>query len=283
MVFTKVEFMKFISYQKEVFEKVRLIDTSLTKQYIISDENEIIEYPFKCHAIWNKSSKCENCISSKALSTKSKLTKVEFVESDIFFIIAIYVEIDTIQYIMEMVTKIDNDTLFDAEGDNKFIDVIETHNERLYTDALTGIYNRRYLEEQIKGLKSINGIAMIDIDDFKDINDTYGHRSGDFVLARIGECLLSEMGEKHRAIRYGGDEFLLVFRDITKDKLSRILENIKNVVSNISSNEYLDLKISVSIGAIYSTENAINVIDYADKALYEAKKVEENIIIKAVK
>ena len=76
-------------------------------------------------------------------------------------------------YVLAMVTLITDEALFSAYGNNEFVETINRYNRKLYTDPLTGVYNRRYYEEQLSGLSKEFSIAMLDVDDFKNINDTY--------------------------------------------------------------------------------------------------------------
>ncbi|WMJ21898.1 GGDEF domain-containing protein [Paludicola sp. MB14-C6] len=273
------ELLVFISIQKKIFDTVRLVDVSMATQYSISDNGEIEKQPYECYAIWNKGKRCSNCISAMAFSAKGKFTKFEFVDNQVFFVVSIYAEIDEIPYVIEMVSQLNDKTLFDAHGKNKFIQAIKEQNEKLYIDSLTGAYNRRYYEEQIKILNYVNAVTMIDVDNFKTINDTYGHFVGDVVLKEIVKTIASHIRFCDAIIRMGGDEFLIVFQGITKSILKERLELIKHTVSKISINNHPTLNVSISMGAIYSDDTAIDFVESADKALYKAKQRKNCIVI----
>ena len=122
---------------------------------------------------------------------------------------------------------------------------------------------------------------MIDVDHFKVINDTYGHMAGDAVLQRIVQKLKSTVRSTDYVIRYGGDEFLVIFggdipTDIFKDKLERFRRD----VSEISMDKYPDLHPTISIGGIYSHNPATDKIDEADHMLYEAKRQRNHVEIR---
>lgn len=282
MNLSKSELPAFISAQKKVFDTVRLVDVSLTEQYILSDNGEMVKQPYRCYAVWNKSKRCENCISAKAFALKKRLTKFEFVENEVYFVVSIYTEIDDSPYALEMVSKINDDTLFGAYGKDKFIKSLQNYNNKLYIDAMTGAYNRRYYYEQLKQLSFINAVVMLDIDHFKIINDTYGHPTGDFVLNEIVKIIFASIRECDAIVRFGGDEFLLVFQNIKLNALNERLENIKKAVFAIQSNKNPDLQVSVSMGAVYSSESAISFVELADKAMYEAKAHNSSIVIKDI-
>ncbi len=144
-------------------------------------------------------------------------------------------------------------------------------------DSLTKLYNRHYLSEIIKELKKDKiSIMMIDIDYFKAINDKYGHVAGDTVIASIAKKIVANIRVEDIAIRYGGEEFLIIVK--SKDKIAtsiakRIRENIYNTPIRINEKE--SIKISVSIGLNLKVdlyENIKDAIKKADEMLYQAKQ-----------
>lgn len=274
---TKQESMVLIDQLKLVFDTVRLVDVSMTRQLSISGSGELVAEPYQCYAIWNKSSRCDNCISAKAFSCKGRLSKFEFVDDDIYHVTAKYVEIDGTPYILEMVSKITDKTLIGAYGKNEFIDTISNYNQRLYTDSLTGANNRHYFDEQLFGLASIGALAMIDVDNFKEVNDTYGHLVGDAALCAIVDSISSCMRSSDKIIRYGGDEFTLCLESIAKADFFKMLERIRKKVSEISIEEAPGLRLTVSIGAVCRPLPAADALKEADKMLYVAK-AEKNCV-----
>ena len=161
---------------KLVFDIVRLVDVTRTLECSIDSNGEITREPYECYAVWRKDRRCENCISSKAFAKKSQMAKYEFVDNEVYYVMSKYIEVDEEPYALEMVTKVTDETLFDAYGKNEFVDTITNLNSRLYTDSLTGTYNRRYYDEQVKGMiHMVDGFALVDVDNFKYVNDRYGH------------------------------------------------------------------------------------------------------------
>ncbi len=274
---TKQESMVLIDQLKLVFDTVRLVDVSMTRQLSIGGCGEFVAEPYQCYAIWNKNSRCDNCISAKAFSCKGRLSKFEFVDDDIYHVTAKYIEIDGTPYILEMVSKITDKTLIGAYGKNEFIDTISNYNQRLYTDSLTGANNRHYFDEQLFGLASIGALAMIDVDNFKEVNDTYGHLVGDAALCAIVDSISSCMRGSDKIIRYGGDEFTLCLESIAKADFFNMLERIRKKVSEISIEEAPDLRLTVSIGAVCQPLTAADALKEADKMLYIAK-AEKNCV-----
>ena len=93
-----------------------------------------------CNDFWNKNCPCENCVSLKAFEGKTQKTKLEFMDSDIYQVTARYVEIDGQPYVMELLRKMDEEFLVDLENRDRLMEKLSRYNEKLYQDALTGVY-----------------------------------------------------------------------------------------------------------------------------------------------
>ena len=117
-----------------------------------------------------------------------------------------------------------------AEAEEKLQETTESYRAKLYHDVLTGTYNRRYYEDIASRIVGPAGIALIDVDDFKICNDTYGHYAGDMALETAANAIRSCIRNADQLIRYGGDEFLLVLPGIPSDILQAKLEQIRAAV-----------------------------------------------------
>ena len=221
---------EFIEELKKVFSIVRLLDKD-NFEHMERHYNEHGEVPCQCYEIWKKKSPCENCISTKTFADGKQRTKLEFIDSKIYQVISRYIEIDGKPYVMELVSQLDENSLVDADGRNRLLKKLAGYNKELYTDVLTGTYNRRYYEEQLKMMREAAGVAMIDLDDFKMYNDTYGHKAGDRVLDTTVQIIRSCIRKSDILVRYGGDEFLLILPDIEEknfvERLKKIQEEIE--------------------------------------------------------
>ena len=145
--------------------------------------------------------------------------------------------------------------------------------EELYKDPLTGAYNRRYYEEVIRKSIGPAGIALMDVDDFKICNDTYGHYAGDMALETAANAIHSCIRNTDRLIRYGGDEFLLVLPGIPSDILQAKLEQIRAAVQQATVPGYPHFRLSLSIGGTMQaiTDSMENAVRRADRLMYQAK------------
>ena len=145
--------------------------------------------------------------------------------------------------------------------------------EELYRDSLTGTYNRRYYEEVVRKTIGPAGVALLDVDNFKICNDTYGHYAGDMALKTAANAIQSCIRESDLLIRYGGDEFLLVLPGIPGDFLQTKLEQIRTAVQMASVPGCSHFRISLSIGGtIQSLADPMeNIVRRADWLMYQAK------------
>lgn len=105
---------------------------------------------------------------------------------------------------MELINQMNADAVMDEDGRNELIKQLSGYNRELYTDALTGIYNRRYYEERIRNSNMSAGVAMIDLDDFKIYNDTFGHDAGDLALTTVVGIIKDNVRRTDMLIRMGG-------------------------------------------------------------------------------
>ena len=148
-----------------------------------------------------------------------------------------------------------------------------------FHDTLTGAYNRNFYEESVKFMVMQAGVAIIDLDDFKLCNDTYGHSVGDFALAELASVICDYTSENDLFIRYGGDEFLLVMPGISEEAFEKTLEQIRRQIYEARIPTHPDLRLSVSVGGVVCRGESIKAAVFrADKAMYQAKS-RKNMVV----
>lgn len=155
------------------------------------------------------------------------------------------------------------------------------------TDSLTGLYNRRHFQDNLereflraKRYGNELSFAMMDIDDFKKINDTYGHTFGDYVLKEVAYLISQTFRKTDLVFRYGGEEFAIIITETSKEKAIIPLERLRQTIANHSFTfDGNKIKVTVSIGVSDVSDDIETVqklIDEADKALYCAKNSGKN-------
>lgn len=158
--------------------------------------------------------------------------------------------------------------------------------EMAQNDFLSGLANRRYffdvMQEYFKEAKKKNesfALGLIDLDGFKQINDTLGHHVGDTVIVELAKTLQKHLKHEHFLARLGGDEFCVVLKNIDQKKALEFFIKLKSAIASlhVKTKEKKDLTISVSIGVTFGDlESVEEMINQADKALYIAKKNGKN-------
>jgi len=167
---------------------------------------------------------------------------------------------------------------------------LEKKNEELLelsvTDPLTGLYNRRFVLEQLrneiwrkKRHKKKLAVLLLDIDNFKSVNDNYGHTIGDLVLKEVAVRIKELVRKTDIVSRYGGEEFLIVLTEIDTPKLIQLSDRIRSAIEAVKF-DIESLKITVSGGLCLIGEHCVDdAIAEADEKLYEAKNGGKNVIV----
>ena len=159
------------------------------------------------------------------------------------------------------------------------------------TDSLTGLYNRRYLEVHLEKLllknresKKLLAVLMLDIDHFKAVNDTHGHKAGDLVLQEFAKRLSEDVRSFDLVARLGGEEFVVILPDVTEERAYAIAERLRHAIADapIDAETKTPLDITTSIGGSlidFEEHTVVEVLERADKALYQAKEGGRNCVV----
>lgn len=263
---------------KKVFDVVRFVDVETNKIISIDEKNNIHTSPYSCYSLWERTGKCQNCTSHKAKASKSSTTKFEYVNNEFYYVISEYMEVDGNPYVLELVSKIKENFEVALYGKTNMSQSIEDLQKKLYTDELTGVYNRRYLEDRMYRDKNICAVAMVDLDYFKNVNDKYGHFVGDVILSETSKVMLESVRSKDMVIRYGGDEFIIMFSEISRSIVEMRLNQIRlNIQNTLFKNTGIEQ--TCSIGCAFGSCSVEYLLQEADKMLYEAKKTRNRVSV----
>ena len=264
---------------EKVFDVVRFLEGDFFEQMQDDPRIGVKIGMCQCYDFWKKNKPCENCTSMKAYAEKKQKTKLEFLDADVFLVISRYLEIDDEACVMELVKHLENDTLIDTDGRDKLVGKLKGYQDKLYIDPVTGVYNRRYFEDEIRNMQNSAGVAMIDLDDFKLYNDIYGHDMGDQVLCIVADVIKNCIRKTDKLIRYGGDEFLLILSDMVRGTLRGTLLQIQEAIENATIPNCSRLKLTASIGGVISEDGQIDeAIAKADQLMYKAKDHKAQVI-----
>lgn len=259
---------------RQIFDVVRLVDPTTNMVLDVDDKGALKPTDSHCAAFWGNDGNCANCISMRALKQKTMLNKLEFTRTDMYYVVAKYLCINGTPCVMEMLSKMNEGRWIDANGTRFLLDKSHGENRELFSDPLTGAYSRRYFEAYRTHLEGMECVEIIDVNRFKQVNDTYGHPAGDVVLRDIASAIRSCIRNTDILIRYGGDEFLLLFPKMSEKYMAEKNKKIKEAVESIVLTEYPGLHLSVSIGGVCGVHPITEAIRQADQLMYENKRME---------
>ena len=254
-----------------IFDIVRLVDPERTKVLTLTEDGRLEDLPGHCHMVWNKSSRCENCISGKVFARKGFLNKIEFKDDQAYFVMAKYVEVGGHGCVLEMVSKLSDGRWLDIGGHRMLLDHGTNFDRSIFVDSLTGAYSRRYFEKFLADSEQMGGVAMIDVDHFKEVNDRFGHLVGDKALQAVATAVQSSLRQSDILIRYGGDEFLLLMPKILPKDMENVMDRVWKAVSEAKVESLPELQLSASIGSVCDVRPLTEAIRQADAQMYKNK------------
>ena len=154
------------------------------------------------------------------------------------------------------------------------------------TDILTGAMNRRYYSsiikkriQQFKRDHQVFSLVLLDVDDFKAINDDYGHDAGDKVLSSLGALVRSSLRESDIFVRFGGEEFIVYLHDCDEQKALVVMSKLHKAIAEAAFIEQRQVTISAGIATMHLDDDETSVLKRADRAMYEAKNSGKNKMV----
>lgn len=279
-----------------LYNSMRLVDP-VSKTVMTWDGHILNNTAETCYDYWCRGKSCENCISARANNEKKCIIKLESGSKCIMMVTALPVNYHGGPLALELLKDVTDSLVFgprtqmDVEHVYKAIAELST---MAVTDHLTSLYNRRFVDDRLefdiqkaRDSQKPLSVFFIDIDDFKKINDEYGHEYGDKVLKTavgiIKKCIRSS---DDWAARYGGDEFLVCLNDTDSDTARavarRILDNIQKTTINVKD-KTIQLQLSIGIHTMHQQPlTTAELIQIADIRMYEAKSSGKNRISQSI-
>ncbi|TFZ41770.1 GGDEF domain-containing protein [Soehngenia longivitae] len=287
--------MNTIDTLSNIYDAIRIIHPVTKKIYDFkSSSYELVLEDFPCYTYWNRNKICKNCVSMKAYNTENTSIKIEGKGEDTYIVMAVPIYVNNEKLILEFIKNSSNSlTLQDVENNLN----LELNNQLSNTpnsmsvDLVTGANNRYYLETKLPAdiyKSAVNNstisIIMADLDNFKDINDTYGHLAGDEALKTFTNLAKMCIREDDWIARFGGDEFIIVLNNTDALNAYKVADRIRNALEK-KVIFYKDkvINITASFG-VYEIELDEVLDDYrkaiekADIELLKAKKNGKNMI-----
>lgn len=271
-----------IHHLNDIFDNVRLVDPVKRRVLTFKENGEVVWEDYFCHKAWSKEGRCENCIGIHAMQFNQRVTKFEFLDDEVYYVVAKPIRVmiekgQTSFLIIEIISKMSDEIFFEAYGKNAFAKKIALVEKKIYEDPLTGVYNRRFFDErmflyynlgqQVKELAFI----LIDLHNFKKINDSFGHAVGDDVLQQTAKVLKSCIKENNSVVRMGGDEFLLILKNSNVKDANRIIKMIKYKMKEIMISSCSNYRVAANFGVAY-TGCIINTLEFIQNLIIEADK-----------
>lgn len=255
---------------RKLFEVVRLVDPSTCQVLKIDKDGDIFDTGEKCYGFWNRGEACKNCSSAKAFENKHWTSKLEVKNGRMYSVVSRRVSYKGKDCVLELAFNM-NESIEKSQDAVGYTALDSSVLKSYYLDSVTKIFSRAYLENFRSGFETAKGVAVIDVDKFKAVNDNYGHVVGDAVLRHVAKIVSGCIRKEDVIVRYGGDEFLLVFFNISEEDFYEKLRVIKNAVKESYIDKYPEVAVGISIGGVYGVTPFKTAIDLADKEMYKDK------------
>ena len=205
-------------------DAVRVVDPGTFHACHIADGDGMSE-PYVCYSALGRERRCKDCISLRACEARHPVSKFEFVDDDVYFITARYVEVEGRPRTIELIQKVSNNIGFEGGGVTELAAHVQAKTDNVFMDPFTGAFSRRYFDE---GLHATLGhkFALVRIENIDRINAEGGYPSGDLMLRRIAKEIQRSIRIVDTLIRYRSDTFAIQFEELSSETFPRLIEGI---------------------------------------------------------
>ncbi|HNW87145.1 MAG TPA: GGDEF domain-containing protein [Candidatus Limiplasma sp.] len=261
---------------RTIFDLVRVVDPVRAANEPLAESVSAgqSDDDFNCYSVWNRRrERCLNCISLRALQEGERQTKYEFVNNDIFYVIAMPITLEGRSLVLEIVNKVNDRVLLSAYGNNEFVSRITAFNAQLHLDTATGLFNKPYFDEKLFLLcnkailnKTDVAVAMMDVDGLERVAGHFGYQVADEAVIAIGRLLTANISRRRGdfVVRYGTNTFAIVMDNIPRLLLRARMVELVQRVSTLRLQGYEDVRLNVAMGVFLLSENRdVNISDIA--------------------
>ena len=261
-----IKAIKFMVYN------VRLVDPTDNSVLEIDGSGRLVKTDQPCYRFWKQEKRCANCSSMRCLAFRKEFSKIVLLDGEVFHVISRYIKVDGKPLVLETLVRITEDTLLDGNGETLPVGSLFDMHSQLYLDPVTCVYNRRYYDTETRNGEKIYALAVLNVDHFQDITDTYGRKAGDNLLMRVAQTIHVGIREPDTLIHYCGSEFVMLFASIHPDALEARLNKICGDISALSINGTENGPyITASIGGAMGPDAPDTLLKKADEMLLKAR------------
>nr|WP_325213618.1 HD domain-containing phosphohydrolase [uncultured Oscillibacter sp.] len=261
-----IKAIKFMVYN------VRLVDPTDNSVLEIDGSGRLVKTDQPCYRFWKQEKRCANCSSMRCLAFRKEFSKIVLLDGEVFHVISRYIKVDGKPLVLETLVRITEDTLLDGNGETLPVGSLFDMHSQLYLDPATCVYNRRYYDTETRNGEKIYALAVLNVDHFQDITDTYGRKAGDNLLMRVAQTIHVGIREPDTLIHYCGSEFVMLFASIHPDALEARLNKICGDISALSINGTENGPyITASIGGAMGPDAPDTLLKKADEMLLKAR------------
>lgn len=286
--YTAAEMRETLRCLAPIFDVVRIVDPRDTAVLTVREDGSLGREPYGCFRVWEKGDRCENCTSACAYLDGCQHTKYEFIRDNVFYVVSRPLTLETaegeVQVVLEIVSHVSDQLLLEREGDKSLAERVEETQEKMYRDELTHAFNRRYLNEmnflhrRVDRVSAQVGMILLDLRRFKQVNDTYGHLTGDRVLEEVAGALCRRVRERDSVVRIGGDEFVVILTGCGEDTVRRKMEELRQAVRQVPFGDDPARTMEAELGYAYAErfrndrQFLLEMLETADRRMYEEKR-----------
>lgn len=269
------ELMRIFGQMRKIFDLVRLVEPTSKQVMTFQEDGRLITTKECCYNIWCRDGSCSNCSSLRALDESGWISKLEMMGSSLYCVLSRAQSIAGRRCVLEIAMRTDDQAFVSC--DDATPGTAGSYLMNFYKDSVTHAYSRLYLDSFLPNLEHSDAVCFLDLDHFKVINDRFGHQVGDRSIEAISRTVLHRITPEDKLIRYGGDEFVLIFKAISEEGFLTKMADIQTAIRDIQIPDYPEVKLDISYGCSYQVYPLGEAIRQADFKMYQMKSAKKRL------